>query len=702
MRNQNLKILAGFLWIVVFTSLLFASCKKEEEEPAEPETIIPETTKVIPDDSWQDNLVGVDSTDWTLTFNESLGQEYGLETGNILVTDKGEGLLRRITSIENEGNTVVIETTQAALTEAVEKGSFEFSDDLYYPGKSARIEYFTEGVTIVENDLRDGSEAQFTVTIEVPVTEDVSVEGELNLDPSISGKAKISGYSLDYLEFNFDIEEQLDLTTEVTVASLELEEEITLAEITFPTITVMMGPVPVVLTPVFTVKIGVNIGVSSTVTTGITQDLDITTSVLYEDDNWSTDYNIDKGFDYLPPELSNAAEAKAYVQPQLAIKVYGVVSPNVSTQLYGLLEAELGADPWWSLYAGLRGDIGVKVKVWIVTVANFSANVFDLQYLIAEASPVTEEPVALFTVEPDMGFVNTSFSFDASESYDNEDPPEVLQVRWDFNGDDTWDTDWDSDKTSEYIYTTPDEYDVKLEVKDSDENTGEASHSVTVVEESGGGSPCPGTPTVTDADGNVYNTVLIGEQCWMKENLKVGTTISGEDEMLDNGEIEKYCYDDDEANCELYGGLYQWDEMMQYVTSEGAQGICPEGWHIPTDDEWKVLEGTVDSEYGVGDPEWDQHGIRGFDAGYNLKSQNGWSWDGNGCDLYGFSALPGGGAHMGPYTFLDKGEIAFLWTSSLTSRAMGWMRSINYSRKTISLGGHDIDKGFSVRCLKND
>ncbi len=75
--------------------------------------------------------------------------------------------------------------------------------------------------------------------------------------------------------------------------------------------------------------------------------------------------------------------------------------------------------------------------------------------------------------------------------------------------------------------------------------------------------PSSGTSTVTDADGNVYNTVQIGNQCWMKENLKVGTRINGSQNMSDNGFVEKYCYNNDPANCDVYGGLYQWDEMVQ-------------------------------------------------------------------------------------------------------------------------------------------
>ncbi len=94
------------------------------------------------------------------------------------------------------------------------------------------------------------------------------------------------------------------------------------------------------------------------------------------------------------------------------------------------------------------------------------------------------------------------------------------------------------------------------------------------------GLRCPGNPTVTDIDGNTYNTVQIGSQCWLKENLNVGEMINGNENMNNNGTIEKYCYGNDLANCHTYGGLYQWDEMMQYSTTQAVQGICPLDWHI--------------------------------------------------------------------------------------------------------------------------
>ena len=100
------------------------------------------------------------------------------------------------------------------------------------------------------------------------------------------------------------------------------------------------------------------------------------------------------------------------------------------------------------------------------------------------------------------------------------------------------------------------------------------------------GPSCSGTVTY---GGETYNTLQIGTQCWMKENLNIGTRINGSQEQTDNIVIEKYCYNDLDSNCNIFGGLYQWNELMQYVTIEGAQGLCPTGWHLPTHAEWSIL-----------------------------------------------------------------------------------------------------------------
>ena len=91
-------------------------------------------------------------------------------------------------------------------------------------------------------------------------------------------------------------------------------------------------------------------------------------------------------------------------------------------------------------------------------------------------------------------------------------------------------------------------------------------------------------------DGQAYNTVQIGTQCWMAESMNIGVMTSHNSPMANNGVIEKYCYENDVIKCQEWGGLYQWDEAMQYSTNEGSQGICPASWHIPSETEWDILD----------------------------------------------------------------------------------------------------------------
>lgn len=207
--------------------------------------------------------------------------------------------------------------------------------------------------------------------------------------------------------------------------------------------------------------------------------------------------------------------------------------------------------------------------------------------------------------------------------------------------------------------------------------------------------PCPGTPTV-EYEGQAYNTIQIFSQCWLKENLNVGTMVMGNQNQTDNGIIEKYCYNNDQNNCILYGGLYQWWEMKQYTTRQGVQGICPQDWHLPNDEEWKVLEGAVDSQYGIGDPIWENYwGYRGYDAGTNLKAANGWNW-GNGTDLYGFSGLPGGYRdRTSDFNYL--GYWAGWWAPTENHTFCRYLSSY----QGVGAYADYEETGYSVRCIRD-
>jgi len=123
---------------------------------------------------------------------------------------------------------------------------------------------------------------------------------------------------------------------------------------------------------------------------------------------------------------------------------------------------------------------------------------------------------------------------------------------------------------------------------------------------------------------------------------------------------------------------------------------------VASDLEWMLLEGTVDSQYGIGDPFWWNDGNRGFDAGKNLKATTGWKDNGSGTDLYGFTALPGG-IHHDDNTFIGLTKYACFWTSSRSiSVFASHARLIDYYYNLVYRDQYERTDARSVRCIKND
>ena len=193
---------------------------------------------------------------------------------------------------------------------------------------------------------------------------------------------------------------------------------------------------------------------------------------------------------------------------------------------------------------------------------------------------------------------------------------------------------------------------------------------------------------ITDArDGKSYNTVLIGAQCWMAQNLNIGTRINGSQVQTNNQVIEKYCFGDLESNCDIYGGLYQWDEAMQYVTTAGVQGICPAGWHLPTDAEWTTLTTFLGGESV---------------AGGKMKETGTTHWSSpntGATNTSGFTALPGGNRGSNG-SFYGLTYYAYFWSSSESSSSNAWYRILYYNSETVGQG-YTKSPGFSGRCLKD-
>ena len=206
-----------------------------------------------------------------------------------------------------------------------------------------------------------------------------------------------------------------------------------------------------------------------------------------------------------------------------------------------------------------------------------------------------------------------------------------------------------------------------------------------------------GDQLIDTRDSQIYETVEIGTQCWMAENFNFGSMIQSSVSPSSGNGVEKYCYDNDPANCNSYGALYDWNEMMEYSSIDSAQGICPDGWHVASDAEWCTLENYVDNS-GVSCSET---GWRGTIVGQKLKSQTGWNGGGNGDDEFGLSILPAGYKYYSDGTFNFKTIYAFMWTSTVGIGGKSNYRGVSWENSQLYRNDGSQNYGFSVRCIKD-
>ena len=222
----------------------------------------------------------------------------------------------------------------------------------------------------------------------------------------------------------------------------------------------------------------------------------------------------------------------------------------------------------------------------------------------------------------------------------------------------------------------------------------------------GGAAPNPGCCSdcpsmVTDIDGNVYQTVLIGDQCWMMENLKVTHYRNGDPipNVTDNTQwygltTGAYCdYNNAPGNVATYGRLYNWYAVVD------SRNIAPEGWHVPSDAELKQLEMYL----GMSQAEADATGWRGTDEGGKLKEAGTTHWlapNTGATNESGFSALPGGYRSTNG-TFYSMGIYATFWSSTEGSSYSAWYRYLNCDYSQVARGFSSKRYGFSVRCVRD-
>ncbi len=233
---------------------------------------------------------------------------------------------------------------------------------------------------------------------------------------------------------------------------------------------------------------------------------------------------------------------------------------------------------------------------------------------------------------------------------------------------------------------------------------------------------CPGAPTLTDVDSNIYNTVQFGEQCWMRENLRTtryadGTPIEHGSNASPNTPYWYYPMDD-AANKPNYGLLYNWPAVVRGVTGSaanpsGLQGICPDGWHVPSDAEWTQLTDYVSShsEYVCGGNYINIAKAMIATVGWDLSTLTNPCLAGNSSPVTnnttGFGALPsgyGGNDITDEFIYGGLGYLASFWTATIAEASYDpvYYFLIHFNAADIHRGyDYEYYSAKSVRCIRD-
>ncbi|MBU2651570.1 MAG: hypothetical protein KKA81_11590 [Bacteroidetes bacterium] len=361
------------LWktcLLAILSFAIAStgCKKDHdsEEVAEEENfdpIIPPTTKVVTEDDCDRYLESIDTSNVTITFKKEILDHYSFEVGDVITLPVDGGYIREITGIDEQKNGIwiIIYTKFSSLIKAINQGRADYNFPLDFTG--AKTIYHDKGIECT--DLKEnGMEAMYHIdkVLYQNGNNVVRVTGDFTLGATIYGTVQIKNFSLHKFSYNNDIGEQIDLQGSCTFDILTWEDEVKLLSHEFPSIPMVIGGVPFILTPVMDVFAGASVELQSQITTSIHQEFTLKTGATYYLNNWTPHADVVKTINGQEPTCSSSADFQVWVRPQIRMMIDRILSPKISEKFYGQLTVNTLADPWWVLCSGLDVNLGIQME----------------------------------------------------------------------------------------------------------------------------------------------------------------------------------------------------------------------------------------------------------------------------------------------------------------------------------------------------
>lgn len=362
------------------------------------EVVVNEDVRVL-DETARQSLTAFDldtsTNEGELRFDASSAFARQIEVGRILASEPidgvaASGFLQRVESTRTEGDQIVVTTSQATLVETFDQAEMSYQQTLE-PGDVVGMETRAQGIEMStrQSPLTRRQPLGFDFGLdfdrvlvdadgdESTTDDQLKLDGNLRFNASARADIDIGWLAeLDRFLFRIDLEESVDVEVRGTKQGL-FDERIPVASYNFGSITIYVGPVPVVFNVSMQIEVGAEGQFEATMVATAIQQTSVTLGAEYrEDDGWKNLSNVDSSFSFPPPELSAEGAARAFVEPRLDVRIYGLAGPFVLATAYVEADAELFRSPFWQVHAGLDFGVGFVIELPVVgRVASYRKNV---------------------------------------------------------------------------------------------------------------------------------------------------------------------------------------------------------------------------------------------------------------------------------------------------------------------------------------
>ena len=409
---------------------------------------IPDTTKVL-DDTTAQYIVSSSSDGSTITFDSAAPDVENIQIGDVLAIGVNEltpnGLLRTVTSISQNGGQITFQTQQATLEDAIQDGEFRVSMPLT-PSDLESASALVKGLSIQQIEkAATGDGFNFIVNMnnvilydvdgnELTTGDQIIANGKISFNLDFDFYVKIDSLQLKGLSFSTTVTDRVEI--DITASTgIEFIAEKELARYIFTPITIFVGPVPIIITPILVLVVGFDGSITVGLTTGIVQEARLTSGLEFDGDteNWTPISDHKNDFFYTLPSPTLACSFKVYAGPRLGFYLYGVAGPDFTLEGYLKLDVTPLQNQLWVLYGGLQAKAGVTFGVLGKNIANYQITLVDLLTPLAQDDGSGNATPQLFSgsVSPTSGDISTSFTYSVDYYDADGDSPTVKYVNID-------------------------------------------------------------------------------------------------------------------------------------------------------------------------------------------------------------------------------------------------------------------------------